>query len=182
MKKVITATIIIILIIVSITIYLVDTNLRISKIKETAEEIKIGDEIYIKDNRYIDNSTIGYLTIPKIELLNIEVRESVEEDILEQYIGHFDSTNIYEGNIGLASHNRGSEAVFFEDVHKLKIGDEIYFETPYGNRKYKVSIIREIEDANWEYLNKTEDNRITMITCVKNQPNLRLCVQGVEIK
>jgi len=39
-----------------------------------------------------------------------------------------------------------------------------------------------IEDTDWSYLQKTKENRITLITCVKNQPTKRLCVQGIEIK
>ena len=32
------------------------------------------------------------------------------------------------------------------------------------------------------YLNEMGDNRITLITCIANQPSLRLCVQAVEIR
>ena len=30
-------------------------------------------------------------------------------------------------------------------------------------------------------MNEMGDNRITMITCIANQPSLRLCVQAKEI-
>ena len=39
----------------------------------------------------------------------------------------------------------------------------------------------EIEDTDWSKLSKTEDNRITLITCVRNVPTKRYCVQAVEI-
>ena len=34
----------------------------------------------------------------------------------------------------------------------------------------------------YSYLNEMGDNRITLITCIANQPSLRLCVQAVEIR
>ena len=38
-----------------------------------------------------------------------------------------------------------------------------------------------IEETDWSYLQETEDNRITLITCVANKPKNRLCVQAVEV-
>ena len=39
---------------------------------------------------------------------------------------------------------------------------------------------RIIKDTEWKYLKNTEDNRLTLITCVENQPEYRRCVQAVE--
>jgi len=36
--------------------------------------------------------------------------------------------------------------------------------------------------TDFSYLNEMGDNRITLITCIANQPSLRLCVQAVEIR
>jgi LPXTG-site transpeptidase (sortase) family protein len=48
-------------------------------------------------------------------------------------------------------------------------------------KRYHVEVIAVIKDTDWSYLQQTKDNRITLITCVENQPEYRLCVQGVEI-
>ena len=37
-----------------------------------------------------------------------------------------------------------------------------------------------INDEDWSYLGATEDNRITLITCVAGQKDKRLCVQAIE--
>ena len=37
-----------------------------------------------------------------------------------------------------------------------------------------------IKDTNWEYLENTEENQITLITCVENEPEFRRCIQAVE--
>ena len=39
-----------------------------------------------------------------------------------------------------------------------------------------------IASDDYSFLNEMGDNRITMITCIANQPSLRLCVQAVEIR
>lgn len=139
----------------------------------------IGNEIIQEE--IIDTSKIGTLTIPKINLYDIDICESVELETLSYAIGHFENTSIYEGNIGLASHNAGTNANYFADINKLQKGDEIYYKTKYGTKRYVVDTIVEIDSYDWSYLEQTEDNRITLITCITNKPNMRLCIQGIEI-
>lgn len=87
-----------------------------------------------------------------------------------------------KGNVGLAAHNRGYPVNYFENIKLLEIGDEIYYLYEGKEIKYIVNLKEIIEDTNWNYLKNTEDNRITLITCVENQPKYRLCVQAVEKK
>ena len=153
-----------------------------------AENIVIGDNIKLNDTLIDHNEQtvihyddeLGTLTIPDILLDNAPIRESVELSTLSQTIGHFPSTSIYEGNIGLASHNSGDKGDFFKNLNKINIGSEIYYQTNYGTKRYVVTIKTVINDDDWSYLQETEDNRITLITCVKGQPAKRLCVQAVE--
>ncbi|MFQ7749463.1 MAG: hypothetical protein ACLRJV_20170 [Eubacteriales bacterium] len=44
-----------------------------------------------------------------------------------------------------------------------------------------MSSVKIIDWTDWSYLNSTSDNRITIITCLANQPTKRVCVQGIEI-
>lgn len=138
----------------------------------------IGNEIIQEE--IIDTSKIGTLTIPKINLYDIDICESVELETLSYAIGHFENTSIYEGNIGLASHNAGTNANYFADINKLQKGDEIYYKTKYGTKRYVVDTIVEIDSYDWSYLEQTEDNRITLITCISGISNMRLCIQGIE--
>ena len=41
--------------------------------------------------------------------------------------------------------------------------------------------IQVIFETDWSLLQNTEENKITMITCIKNKRNQRLCVQASEI-
>ncbi|MCL2859878.1 MAG: class D sortase [Oscillospiraceae bacterium] len=125
------------------------------------------------------NNIVGMLIIPKIGLEQ-EVKEGIDMPTLWNYIGHFPTTSVQNGNIGLAAHNRGYKNNYFANIYKLKIGDEIIYKSKYGTKKYTVKISKEISDEDWSYLQKTKDNRVTLITCISNKPNKRLCVQAIE--
>ena len=158
------------------------------KANKNAESIEIGDNTDLEDTplenieqdiiHYDDE--IGTLTIPDILLDNAPIRESVELSTLSQTIGHFPSTSIYEGNVGLASHNSGNQGDFFKNLKNIKVGSEIFYQTNYGTKRYIVTVKEIISEEDWSYLKETEDNRITLITCVKGQKDKRLCVQAVE--
>ena len=158
------------------------------KANKDAESIQIGDNSDLDDTplenieqdiiHYDDE--IGTLTIPDILLDNAPIRESVELSTLSETIGHFPSTSIYEGNVGLASHNSGSQGDFFKNLKKIKIGSEIFYQTNYGTKRYVVTTKEIISEEDWSYLQETEDNRITLITCVAGQKDKRLCVQAIE--
>ena len=75
----------------------------------------------------------------------------------------------------------GFQKNYFERLKELELGDIIIYKTESGSKTYKVNVIEIIDDTNWSYLEKTNDNRITLITCVENKPEKRRCVQGIEI-
>lgn len=180
--------IIIIAIITLIGVIFFAVKYPVYKANKDAENIEIGDNIDLEDTplENIEQSIIHYddeigtLTIPDILLDNVPIRESVELSTLAKTIGHFPSTSIYEGNVGLASHNSGNEGDFFKNLKKIKIGSEIYYQTNYGTKRYVVAVKEIIDEENWDYLKATEDNRITLITCVAGQKEKRLCVQAIE--
>lgn len=180
--------IIIIAIITLIGVIFIAVKYPVYKANKDAENIEIGDNIDLEDTplENIEQSIIHYddeigtLTIPDILLDNAPIRESVELSTLAKTIGHFPSTSIYEGNVGLASHNSGNEGDFFKNLKKIKIGSEIYYQTNYGTKRYVVAVKEIIDEENWDYLKATEDNRITLITCVAGQKEKRLCVQAIE--
>lgn len=122
-----------------------------------------------------------YIEIPKINL-KAPIAEGTQQETLNTKIGHFSETDLTTGNIGLAGHNRGYEYNYFENLKKLKIDDEIIYKYFDYQKNYKVEKIEIIKNTDWSYLNKTEENKITLITCVENEPQYRRCVQGTEIE
>lgn len=120
----------------------------------------------------------------KIPILSLEaqIEEGTTEEIMEDFVGHFSETNKMEGNIGLAAHNRGYKNNYFSDLKNLKKGDEIQYQYKDFKKTYIVEKHEIICDTDWTYLEKTEDNRLTLITCVENEPSYRRCIQAIEKK
>lgn len=180
--------IILIAIITLIGVIFFITKYPVYKANKNAENIEIGDNIELEDTPLEEieqdiihyDDEIGTLTIPDILLENAPIRESVELSTLSQTIGHFPSTSIYDGNVGLASHNSGGKGEYFKNLKKIKIGSEIYYQTNYGTKRYVVTKKEIIDEKDWSYLQETEDNRITLVTCVAGQKEKRLCVQAME--
>lgn len=101
---------------------------------------------------------------------------------MDKYVGHFEETSKNIGNIGLAAHNRGYSVNYFSDIKRLKDGDEISYICNDFKKTYKVSKNVIIKDTDWTYLEKTEENTITLIKCVENEPEYRRCIQAKEEK
>ena len=80
----------------------------------------------------------------------------------------------------MCGHNRGAKYTIGE-IKNLEIGDKITYTTIYGTRTYSVSLVEIISASDWSYLQSTADNRITITTCLANQPSKRVCVQAVQI-
>ena len=69
-----------------------------------------------KDNQ------IWKIEIPKINL-DAEISEGTDRETLNEYVGHFEETQVEEGNIGLAAHNRGYAVNYFQNLKNLREGD-----------------------------------------------------------
>jgi sortase A len=67
-------------------------------------------------------------------------------------------------------------------IKDLNIGDTITYTTIYGTRTYAVTLVKTISNTDWSYLQTTSDNRITLTTCLADQPTKRVCVQAVEVQ
>ena len=85
----------------------------------------------------------------KIEKIDLDgtVKEGSTNEILKDYIGHIEETAKYDGNVGLAAHNRGNKYSYFARINELEPGDEIVYTTKYGERKYIVNSKKEIHSA-----------------------------------
>lgn len=122
-----------------------------------------------------------YLEIPKINL-KAEIAEGTSKEVMNNFIGHFEETVKLDGNIGLAAHNRGYKNNYFARLKELKNGDSIIYYYKGEKREYIVDKHCIISDEDWSYLEKSEKNNITLITCVENEPNYRRCIRGIEKK
>ena len=153
---------------------------NISNIISKIEFPKAISKVKEQNNESLDIE-IGnwYIEIPSINL-KAPIAEGTDIDTLNTKVGHFNETDKTVGNIGLAAHNRGYEYNYFEKLKKLKINDEIIYKYENFEKKYLITKIEIIKNTDWSYLEKTEKNKITLITCVENEPQYRRCVQAEE--
>lgn len=149
-------------------------NIVNSKIEEQSSKNEATD--------YEPDNLIGTLEIPKINI-DAEIMEGTTDEVLASYIGHFENTSIWDGNVALASHNRGKNvAHYFQNINQLVEGDEIIYTTKVGERRYKVFNTKEISSTDWSITEETTENILTLMTCITGKPELRYCVQAIEIK
>ena len=119
------------------------------------------------------------LQISKIDLY-AQISEGTDEKTLNQYIGHFEESKKISGNVCLAAHNRGYPVNYFERLKELKVGDEIFYFVNEEKYKYIIDEIIVIYETDWTVIENTEDDRITLITCIENRDAYRLCVIGIK--
>ena len=119
------------------------------------------------------------IEIPEISLV-AKIAEGTSKEILDEYVGHFEITPEFEGNVGLAAHNRGYPVNYFANLKNLKGGETIIY--TYGDYQKTYVVIKNIKisDIDWSYLENSSENKLTLITCIANEPAYRRCVQAIE--
>jgi len=133
----------------------------------------------VKDMKRSDGS-IGTVKIPSLGITR-KVWEGETTASMSKGMGHYSATSAWDGNVGVCGHNRGATYAI-GSIKNLKRGDTITYTTVYGTRTYAVSSVETIANTDWSRLQATSDNRITLTTCLANQPEKRVCVQAVEVR
>ena len=162
-------------------VYFCAYNKNIVKTNDISTDKELKNVTFDEEKDILSNDIIGTLIIKKIGL-TASIKEGSTSQTLKEYIGHIEQTPFYNGNIGLAAHNRGNEYSYFARLNELEEGDSVIYKTKYGDKNYSVNKKEVILETDWSMLKDTSENKITMITCIKNKPNQRLCVQAIEIK
>jgi len=141
-------------------------------------------EVYVSNYTNADeikqsDGSIGRLKIDKLGL-NVKVYEGESLESLRKGVGHFTVTSAWDGNVAMAGHNRGTNA-YFGQIHTLKIGDTITYSTSLGTKSYAVNNVIRVHETDVSWLGRTQENIITLITCVRNVPDKRWVVTAREI-
>ena len=193
-KKVIIISITVILIIIATisTFFIVKYFMNKNKINYVYEEYSNDNtqnrldtennntELDSTDNLMLHIDGENVLGVIKIDKINFEglIYEGTSMQTLAKGVGHFENTPYLEGNVCLAAHNTNS---YWAKLHTLSTEDTIHYTCFLGTKEYEVSNISKISETDWSSLGNTDTNTLTLITCVKGQKNLRLCVQAKEI-
>lgn len=188
-KKAITISVIVIVIIIAIisTFFIVKyfaNKKQIDNVCEVYSDNNVQDRIDTCTNNddlklKIDGETvIGVIKIDKIGFEGL-IYEGTTLKTLDKGVGHFYNSSYLNGNVCLAAHNSSN---YWAKLYTLENGDKITYTSFLGTKEYKINSITQISATDWSKLEKTNENILTLITCVKGNPTQRLCVQALEEK
>ena len=133
----------------------------------------------VTDDLYYSDRHIATLKIPAIGV-NVKVYQGTDSATLAKGAGHFEETSVWDGNVAIAGHNRGSNCVFGQ-IHTLSIGDRINYITKIGTRTYAVTSVSKISETDRSGLAESANNTLTLYTCVRDQSGYRWCVTAAEV-
>ena len=133
-----------------------------------------NDDLQLKFN---GENVIGVIKIDKINFEGL-IYEGTSLDTLAKGVGHFENSSYLNGNVCLAAHNTNK---FWAKLHTLNTNDRITYTSFLGTKEYQVEKIMQIDENDWKFIQITDENILTLITCVKGEPSLRLCVQAIEV-
>lgn len=71
-------------------------------VEETIQPDEIVEQILSKT---LKEEKVWEVEIPSIDLI-APIAQGTTQEVMLEYVGHFENTNFWEGNIGLAAHNR----------------------------------------------------------------------------
>ena len=164
---------VIFLLIIFISIFLI---LNAHKLPVYFQEEKDISEVQTTTNEDL----LGTITIEKIDLIDAKTSEGTDNKTLSEFIGHFEESGLINGNIAFCSHNRGyPNGSYFARLNELENGDIILYKNITGEHKYIVNEVKEIKDTDVSVVENSAEDKITLITCVADKKNLRLCVTGL---
>lgn len=123
-----------------------------------------------------DNGSIATLEIPSISLKQElydknDVRNNLNEHII--FLPSSSTPDKDKGNVIIAGHNGLTNAAYFKNLHRLKLGDMISL-TYYGKSyTYKVvDMYKVAKTGQVEVIRDSNKRTITLITCSGNKDQL----------
>lgn len=129
---------------------------------------------------YADGELIGKLTVEKLgRTINIYEGEGLPS--MNKGGGRFSYTGANTGNTAIIGHNRGRSNGYFIFVKDLKQGDVVRLEMNGITKRYAVNQLYTASETDVSALNQFGDNRLTLVTCVENQKNMRRIAVAMEV-
>ena len=150
-----------------------------AEVTVTTPEATSSGYTEVTEDMYYKNGSLGTLEIPAINL-KVGIFEGTDASTLKLGAGHFEESSIWDGNVGLAAHNRGSNS-YFGKIHTLELGDRITLTTRLGTRTYEVTSVSKVSETDRSALAASQSNVITLYTCVRDERDFRWCVTGAEV-
>lgn len=157
----------------------IDTVIEVYSNDKVQDRLDTENSV-IKNDLLLQVDGENVIGVIKIDKINFEglVFEGTSLDTLEKGVGHFENSAYIDGNVCLAAHNTNK---FWGKLHTMQNGDKITYISFLGTREYFVTNVTKIEETDWSLLENSNENLLTLITCVKGNPTQRLCVQALSV-
>jgi sortase A len=110
----------------------------------------------------VAGAAIAELLIPRVDLSSM-VLEGADARTLRRGPGHLETTPLpgESGNVVIAGHRD----TFFRPLRDVRVGDDIFVNTPQQNVHYQVASLRVVNAHDLTVLNATDEDALTLITC-----------------
>jgi sortase A len=102
------------------------------------------------------------LSIPRIHLSAVVLHGS-DAHTLRVGAGHIENTAFpgEAGNVAIAGHRDS----FFRPLQHVRVGDDVFLDTPRERLRYRVSSVRVVQPSEISVLKPTVDATLTLVTC-----------------
>ena len=110
----------------------------------------------------VAGAAVAELLIPRVELSSM-VLEGSDARTLRRGPGHLETTPLpgESGNVVIAGHRD----TFFRPLRDVRVGDDIFVNTPQQTVHYQVASLRVVNAHDLTVLNATNEDALTLITC-----------------
>lgn len=163
---------------------LIGTNQALDPFSEDAKAPE--DEMYNQLLNLNNTGMMGYLEIPKIDIL-LPVYHGTSESVLQSGAGHLSTTSLPVGGESshsvLSGHRGLPSAKLFTDLNKMEIGDVFYIKVLHHTFAYQVDQILTVLPSETQALEVEEGkDYVTLVTCTPYAINThRLLVRGTRV-
>jgi sortase A len=127
-------------------------------------------------------AAIASLSIPRVELSAVVLHGS-DDQTLRRGPGHLEGTAMpgQAGNVVIAGHRDS----FFRPLRKVRLGDDLFLDTPHGRLQYRVTWLRVVRPRDLSVVAPTDEEVLTLITCypfslLGNAPD-RFIVRAIRV-
>lgn len=151
--------------------------------KKKIENIIIDDFINnLEDYNYeeSEDKIIMALEIPKVNLRKGIYPLGSSLNSIEYNVAIMEESSMPDtinGNLVLAAHNGNAEIAYFNELHKLGIGDKAYIYYKGFKYEYTVNKIYDVKkDGDVEINRDSERNTLTLVTCKRNTDYKQLVI------
>ena len=148
------------------------------------ENIDPFDEYY--QTLDIGEGVMGYLHIPEIDVL-LPIYHGVSDEVLDKGVGHIPASALPVGGEGthavLTGHTGLNHAKMFNDLIKMREGEEFYLEILDETLAYRINKIEVVLPDDVSSLHREEgQDKVTLVTCTPYGVNShRLLVTGERV-